>query len=62
MRQQNGLTSVSPSKRMQKPSQTAFETVVQTEERDSVQDCLHTVSRKVVKWVSQLTDPLIVFE
>ncbi|MHC3439709.1 RNA-guided endonuclease TnpB family protein [Natrialbaceae archaeon A-gly3] len=49
-------------KRMQKAEQTAFETVVQTEERDYVHDCLHKVSRKVVEWVSQLSDPVIVFE
>ncbi|MEF8937336.1 MAG: transposase [Halovenus sp.] len=49
-------------KRMQKAKQTAFETVVQTEERDYVHDCLHKVSRKVVEWVSQFNDPVIVFE
>lgn len=49
-------------KRMQKAKQTTFETVVQTEERDYVHDCLHTVSRHVVEWVSQFTNPLIVFE
>jgi len=49
-------------KRMQKAKQTAFETVVQTEERDYVHDCLHKVSRKVVEWVSQFTNPLFVFE
>jgi putative transposase len=49
-------------KRMQKANQTAFETVVQTEERDYVHDCLHKVSRRVVEWVSQFTDPVIVFE
>jgi len=49
-------------KRMQKAKQTAFETVVQTEERDYVQDCLHKVSRQVVTWVSQFTNPVIVFE
>ena len=49
-------------KRMQKANQTAFETVVQTEERDYVHDCLHKVSRHVVEWVSQFPAPLIVFE
>lgn len=49
-------------KRMQKAEQTAFETVVQTKERDYVHDCLHKVSRKVVGWVSQFRDPVIVFE
>jgi IS605 OrfB family transposase len=49
-------------KRMQKAGQTAFETVVQTEERDYVQDCLHKVSRHVVEWVSQFSAPVIVFE
>lgn len=49
-------------KRMQKAKQTAFETVVQTEERDYVHDCLHKVSRKVVEWVSQFSSPVIVFE
>ena len=49
-------------KRMQNATQTAFETVVQTEERDSVHDCLHKVSRNVVEWVSQFTNPVIVCE
>ena len=49
-------------KRMQKANQTAFETVVQTEERDYVHDCLHEVSREVVEWVSQFTDPVLVCE
>lgn len=49
-------------KRMQKAKQTTLETVVQTEERDYVHDCLHKVSRKVVEWVSQFNDPVIVFE
>jgi IS605 OrfB family transposase len=49
-------------KRMQQAKQTAFETVVQTEERDYVHDCLHKVSRKVIEWVSQFSNPLIVFE
>nr|WP_254714735.1 transposase [Natranaeroarchaeum aerophilus] len=49
-------------KRMQKAEQTGFETVVKTEERDYVHDCLHKVSRKVVAWVSQFNDPVIVFE
>jgi len=49
-------------KRMQQAKQTAFETVVQTEERDYVHDCLHKVSRQVVEWVSQFSNPLIVFE
>ncbi len=49
-------------KRMQKAKQTAFETVVQTEERDYGHDCLHKVSRKVVEWISQFNDPLIVCE
>ncbi|ADD07642.1 transposase, IS605 OrfB family (plasmid) [Natrialba magadii ATCC 43099] len=49
-------------KRMQNAGQTAFESVVQTEERDYVHDCLHKVSRQVVDWVSQFTDPVIVFE
>ncbi len=47
--------------RMQQAKQTAFETVMQTEERNYVHDCLHKVSRKIVEWVSQFTDPLIVF-
>jgi putative transposase len=49
-------------KRMQKAGQTAFETIVQTEERDYVHDSLHKVSRKVVDWVSQFDNPVIVFE
>ena len=49
-------------KRMQKAKQTAFETVVQTEERNYVHDCLHKVSRHVVEWVSQFPNPTIVFE
>lgn len=49
-------------KRMQKAGQTAFEQVVQTEERDFVHDQLHKVSRDVVRWVSQFNDPVIVFE
>ena len=49
-------------KRMQKAKQTAFETVVQTEECDYVHDSLHKVSRHVVEWVSQFSDPVIVFE
>ncbi len=49
-------------KRMQKAGQTAFETVVKTEERDYVHDRLHKVSREVVEWISQFTDPVIVFE
>lgn len=49
-------------KRMQKAKQTAFETVVQTEERDYVHDCLHKVSRQVVEWVSQFSNPVLVFE
>ena len=49
-------------KRMQKAKQTAFETVVQTEERDYVHDCLHKISREVVEWVSQFSNPVIVFE
>ena len=32
------------------------------EERDYVHDALHKVSRQVVEWISQLTDPVIVFE
>jgi len=49
-------------KRMQKAKQTAFETVVQTEERDYVHDCLHKVSREVVEWVSKFSTPVLVFE
>jgi len=49
-------------KRMQKVGQTAFETVVRTEERDFVHDQLHKVSRDVTQWVSQFTDPVLVFE
>jgi IS605 OrfB family transposase len=49
-------------KRMQKAKQTAFETVVQTEERDYVHDCLHKISRQVVEWVSQFSAPVMVFE
>jgi len=49
-------------KRMQKAGQTAFETVLQSEEQDYVHDCLHKVSRQVVDWVSQFNDPVIVFE
>ena len=49
-------------KRMQKAGQTGFETVVKTEERDYIHDCLHKVSREVVEWVSQFNDPVIVFE
>ncbi len=49
-------------KRMQKVKQPAFETVVQTEERDSGHDCLHKVSREVVECVSQFNDPVIVCE
>jgi IS605 OrfB family transposase len=49
-------------KRMQNAGQTAFETVVQTEERDYVHDCLHKISRKVVEWVSQFSNPVVVFE
>jgi putative transposase len=48
--------------RMQQAKQPAFETVVQTEERDYVHDCLHKVSRRVVDWVSQFSAPVIVFE
>jgi IS605 OrfB family transposase len=47
---------------MQTAGQTAFETVMQTEERDYVHDRLHKVSRRAVEWVSQFSDPLIVFE
>lgn len=49
-------------KRMQTAGQTAFETVVQTEERDYVHDCLHKVSRRIVEWVSQFSSAVIVFE
>jgi len=49
-------------KRMQKAGQTAFETVVKTEERDYVHDRLHKLSREVVEWISQFNDPVIVFE
>ena len=49
-------------KRMQQAEQTAFETVLKTEERDYVHDRLHKVSRRVVEWVSQFNDPVIVFE
>jgi IS605 OrfB family transposase len=49
-------------KRMQQAGQTAFETVLQTEERDYVHDCLHKLSRRVVEWVSQFSAPVIVFE
>ena len=49
-------------KRMQKATQTAFETVVQTEERDSGHDCLQKVSRHVVEWVPQFNAPGIVCE
>jgi IS605 OrfB family transposase len=49
-------------KRMQTVGQTAFETVVRTEERDFVHDQLHKVSRDVTRWVSQFNDPVIVFE
>ncbi|SEH18117.1 transposase, IS605 OrfB family, central region [Natronorubrum sediminis] len=49
-------------KRMQNVGQTAFETVVRTEERDFVHDQLHKVSRDVTQWVSQFNDPVIVFE
>ncbi len=49
-------------KRMQIAGQTAFETVVRTEERDFVHDQLHKVSCDVVRWVSQFNDPIIVFE
>lgn len=49
-------------KRMQKVGQTAFESVVRTEERDFVHDHLHKVSRDVTRWVSQFENPVIVFE
>jgi IS605 OrfB family transposase len=49
-------------KRMQKAGQTAFENMVQTEERDYVHDSLHKVSRDVVEWVSQFDNSVIVFE
>ncbi|MEF8883174.1 MAG: transposase [Halapricum sp.] len=49
-------------KRMQTAGQTAFETVVQTEERDYVHDRLHKVSREVVDWVSHFERPVNVFE
>ena len=49
-------------KRMQEAGQTAFETVVQQEERDFVHDQLHKVSRDVVRWVLQYENPVIVFE
>lgn len=49
-------------KRMQTAGQTAFEAVVRTEERDFVHDQLHKVSRDVTRWVSQFTDPVLVFE
>jgi len=49
-------------KRMQTAKQTAFETTVQTEERDYVHDRLHKVSRRVTEWVSQFERPVIVFE
>ena len=35
---------------------------MKTEERDYVHDRLHKVSREVVDWISQFTDPVIVFE
>ena len=49
-------------KRMQSVGQTAMDSVVQTEERDFVHDQLHKVSRDVVDWLSQFTNPVIVFE
>lgn len=49
-------------KRMQKAGQTAFENVVQAEERDFVHDQLHKVSRDVVRWGSQFTNPVLIFE
>ncbi|PSP44585.1 transposase [Halobacteriales archaeon QH_6_66_25] len=49
-------------KRMQQAKQTTYETVVKTEERDYVHDCLHKVSRRVVEWVSQFSAPVVVFE
>ena len=49
-------------KRMQKVGQTAFETVVRSEEKDFVHDQLHKVSRDVTRWVSQFNDPVLVFE
>ena len=49
-------------KRMQEAGQTAFESVVQSEEKDYVHDQLHKVSREAVEWVSQYDTPLIVFE
>jgi IS605 OrfB family transposase len=49
-------------KRMQKAGQTAVESVVQSEERDYVHDCLHKISRRVVEWVSQFSTPVLVFE
>ena len=49
-------------KRMQTAGQTGFESVVQTEERNYVHDCLHKVSRQVVDWISQFTAPILVLE
>ena len=49
-------------KRMQKAEQTVFKTVVKTEERDSVHNRLHKVSREVTGWVSQFSAPVIVLE
>lgn len=49
-------------KRMQSAGQTAFETTMQNREKRFVHDRLHQVSRRVVKWVEQFDNPVIVFE
>ena len=49
-------------KRIQTIGQTAFETVVRTEEQDFVHHQLHKLSRDVTRWVSQFNNPRIVFE
>lgn len=49
-------------KRLQKVGQSAFENVVRTEEQDFVHDHLHKVSRDVVRWMSQFTNPVLIFE
>jgi putative transposase len=49
-------------KRLQRAGQTAFDSIVESEERDFVHDQLHKVSRAVEEWVSQFSNPVIVFE
>ena len=49
-------------KRMQEAGQTAFNDVFRDKEQRFVHDQLHTVSRRVVKWIHRFDSPVIVFE